>query len=220
MSAIPHRYIVVEGPIGVGKTSLARRLAQSAGGQLVLEQADQNPFLERFYRNPRSAAFQTQLFFLFQRARQLEEVRQADLFGAVRVSDYLMEKDRLFARVTLDDAEYALYERVYERVVVDAPKPDLVVYLQAPVDVLIDRIAKRGVRYEQYIEPAYLDKLTQAYARLFHAYDAAPLLIVNSAAIDPVGNEADYQMLLAQIIKTRRGRHFFNPAGSSLLPAG
>jgi deoxyguanosine kinase len=177
-SAIPHRFIVVEGPIGVGKTSLARRLGQTLGGQLVLEQADQNPFLERFYKNPRAAAFQTQLFFLFQRARQLEDVRQEDLFGAVRVADYLLEKDRLFARVTLDDAEYALYERVY------------------------------------------LDKLTQAYARFFHSYDAAPLLIVNSAAIDPVNNENDYQQLFAQISKTRRGRHFFNPVGSSLLPPG
>ena len=177
--AIPHRFIVIEGPIGVGKTSLARLLAQSFGGQLILEEADQNPFLERFYKNPRAAAFQTQLFFLFQRARQLEEVRQEDLFGAVRVADYLLDKDRLFARVTLDDAEYALYERVYERVVVDAPKPDLVVYLQAPVDVLVDRIAKRGIRYEQHIERSYLEKLTQAYARFFHSYDASPLLIVN-----------------------------------------
>jgi len=184
----------------------------------VLEQADQNPFLERFYKNPRAAAFQTQLFFLFQRARQLEEVRQEDLFGAVRVADYLLEKDRLFARVTLDDAEYALYERVYERVVVDAPKPDLVVYLQAPVDVLVDRIAKRGIRYEQHIERGYLDKLNQAYARFFHSYNAAPLLIVNSAAIDPVNNDSDYQQLFAEISKKRAGRHFFNPAGSSLLP--
>jgi deoxyadenosine/deoxycytidine kinase len=214
-SAIPHRFIVVEGPIGVGKTSLARRLGQSLGGQLVLEEADQNPFLERFYKNPRAAAFQTQLFFLFQRSRQLE-----DVFGAVRVADYLLEKDRLFARVTLDDAEYSLYERVYERVVVDAPKPDLVVYLQAPVDVLVDRIAKRGIRYEQHIERGYLDKLTQAYARFFHSYDASPLLIVNSAAIDPVTNDNDYQQLFAEICKTRRGRHFFNPVGGSLLPAG
>src|SRR5271165_2567507 len=212
--AAAHRFIVVEGPIGVGKTSLARRLSQSLGGELVLEQADQNPFLERFYRNPRAAEFQTQLFFLFQRARQLEDVRQEDLFSAVRVADYLLEKDRLFARVTLDDAEYALYERVYERVVVDAPKPDLVVYLQAPVDVLVDRIAKRGVRYEQHIERSYLDKLNHAYARLFHSYNEAPLLIVNAASIDPVSNEADYQLLFSQIVKTRRGRHFFNPTGS------
>ena len=219
MSASPHQFIVIEVPIGVGKTSLARRLGKSLAGQLVLEQADDNPFLERFYRNPRAAAFQAQLFFLFQRARQLEEVRQADLFGAVRVADYLLEKDRLFARVTLDDAEYGLYERVYERIVVDAPKPDLVVYLQAPVDVLVDRIAKRGIRYEQYIERSYLEKLTQAYASFFHGYDASPLLIVNAASIDPVNNEADYQMLHAEIVRARRGRHFFNPAGS-LLPAG
>src|ERR1700690_4244040 len=163
--AAAHRFIVVEGPIGVGKTSLARRLAKSLGAQTVLEQADQNPFLERFYRNPRAAAFQTQLFFLFQRARQLEDVRQADLFGAIRIADYLLEKDRLFARVTLDDAEYALYERVYDRVVAEAPKPDLVVYLQAPADALMDRIAKRGVRYEQHIERGYLDKLAEGYAR-------------------------------------------------------
>jgi deoxyadenosine/deoxycytidine kinase len=220
LSAVPHRFIVVEGPIGVGKTSLARRLAQSLGGQLVLERADENPFLERFYRNPRAAAFQTQLFFLFQRARQLEDVRQEDLFSRVRVADYLLEKDQLFARVTLDDAEYALYERVYERVIVDAPRPDLVVYLQAPVDALVDRIARRGIRHEQYIERSYLDKLTQAYATFFHSYDASPLLIVNSASIDPVNNEGDYRLLFEQISKTRRGRHFFNPAGSSLLPAG
>ena len=218
MSAEPHRFIVVEGPIGVGKTSLARRLAKSLNAQLVLEQAEQNPFLERFYRNARAGAFQAQLFFLFQRARQMEDVRQADLFGAVRVADYLLEKDRLFARVTLDDAEYALYEKVYERVVVDAPTPDLVVDLQAPVDVLVDRIAKRGIRYEQHIERAYLEKLTQAYARFFHAYDASPLLIVNAASIDPVNNEADYQQLFAAITRTRRGRHFFNPGGGSLLP--
>lgn len=218
MSATLHRFIVIEGPIGVGKTSLARRLATSLNAQLVLEHAEQNPFLERFYKSPRAAAFQTQLFFLFQRARQLEDVRQQDMFGAVRVADYLLEKDRLFARVTLDDAEYGLYEQVYERVAIDAPQPDLVVYLQAPVDVLMDRIAKRGIRYEQYIERAYLEKLTQAYARFFHAYDAAPLLIVNSAAIDPVSNESDYRLLFAEINKARRGRHFFNPAGSSLLP--
>ena len=216
MSAIPHRFIVIEGPIGVGKTSLARRIAHSLSAQLLLEEADQNPFLERFYRNPRAAAFQAQLFFLFQRARQLEEVRQEDLFGATRVADYLLEKDRLFARVTLDDAEYGLYERVYERVVVDAPKPDLVVYLQAPVDVLMERIARRGIRYEQYIDRIYLEKLTQAYARFFHGYDAAPLLIVNAAAIDPVNKESDYQLLFAEIVRARRGRHFFNPAGSLL----
>ncbi len=216
-SVFPHRFVVIEGPIGVGKTSLARRLAQSIDAQLVVEQAEQNPFLERFYRNQRAAAFQTQLFFLFQRARQMEDVRQQDLFGPVRVADYLLEKDRLFARVTLDDAEFGLYERVYERVVVNTPKPDLVVYLQAPVDVLSERIAKRGIRYEQQIERGYLEKLNQAYSQYFHRYTDAPLLIVNSASIDLVNSEADYQMLLAEISKARRGRHFFNPTGSSFF---
>ena len=148
----PHRFIVVEGPIGVGKTSLARRLARSFGSELILEQADENPFLERFYRNPRAAALQTQLFFLFQRTRQLEDIRQHDLFETVRVADYLLDKDRLFAQLTLDEEELALYEQVYSRLAVDAPAPDLVIYLQAPVDVLLERIERRGIRYEQQIE--------------------------------------------------------------------
>ena len=209
VSAIPHRFIVIEGPIGVGKTSLARRLSQSfarpAGARAGGAESVPGAFLQESARGCISDA----AFFLFQRARQLEEVRQEDLFGAVRVADYLLEKDRLFARVTLDDAEYALYERVYERVVVDAPKPDLVVYLQAPVDVLMDRIAKRGIRYEQHIERAYLEKLTQAYARFFHSYDASPLLIVNSAAIDPVNNEGDYQQLLFAEISQAAARPAF-----------
>ncbi len=214
-----HRFIAIEGPIGVGKTSLAHKLAQSFSAQLILEEAEQNPFLERFYKNPRAAAFQAQLFFLFQRARQLEAVRQQDLFGP-RISDYMLEKDQLFARATLDDTEYGLYEKVYERVVTECPKPDLVIFLQAPVDVLLDRIAKRGIRYEQWLERAYLEKLMQAYAHFFHAYDAAPLLIVNSASIDPVNDERDYLMLLNEINRKRSGRHFFNPIGHSLLPDG
>ena len=172
---------------------LARRLSQSLGGQLVLEQAEQNPFLERFYKNPRAAAFQTQLFFLFQRARQLEDVRQEDLFGAVRVADYLLEKDRLFARVTLDDAEYALYERVYERVVVDAPKPDLVVYLQAPVDVLMDRIASAAFATNSTLNALIWKSSPRRMRGSSTAMTPSPLLIVNSAAIDPVNNESDYR---------------------------
>jgi len=211
-----HRFIVVEGPIGVGKTSLARRLAQHFGSELWLEQAEDNPFLERFYRNMRGAAFPTQLHFLFQRARQAQAMRQQDLFAPLRVSDYLLEKDRLFARVTLDDEEYALYEQVYSRLAIDAPRPDLVVYLQAPVDVLVERIAKRAIRYETHIERSYLERLTEAYASFFHHYDAAPLLIVNAAAIDPVGNDADFAELVQHIGATRRGRHYFNPLGHLL----
>jgi deoxyadenosine/deoxycytidine kinase len=209
-------YIVVEGPIGVGKTSLARRLADSFGSELLLEGAAENPFLERFYRNPRQGALSTQLFFLLQRARQMQELRQGDMFRPVRVSDFLMEKDRLFARLTLDDQEYRLYEQVYEHLTLDAPLPDLVIYLQAPVEVLLGRIAKRGIAYEQHIDAAYLERLSQGYARFFHDYDAAPLLIVNAAYIDLVNSDAAYGELLEQIARARTGRHYFNPMPVSL----
>lgn len=212
----PHKFIVVEGPIGVGKTSLAKRLAKSFGSELILEQADENPFIERFYKNPRAAALPTQLFFLFQRARQLEEIRQHDLFETVRVADYLIDKDRLFARLTLDDEEYALYEQVYSRLTIDAPVPDLVIYLQAPTDVLLERIARRGIHYEQQIERSYLERLAEAYAKFFYDYATAPLLIVNAASVDFVANDADYEQLFQQVQRIRHGRHYFNPMSSSL----
>ncbi len=209
--AVPHRYLVIEGAIGVGKTSLARRLAATLNAQLVLEQADENPFLERFYRNPRVGALPAQLYFLFQRAQQQASLTQHDLFGSVRVADYLLAKDDLFARMTLDDEEYGLYRQVHERLSIDAPRPDLVVYLQAPVDVLLDRIARRGIAHESLIDRAYLTRLNEAYARFFHAYSDSPLLIVNAASIDPVGNDADYEELLGQIGRTVRGRLYYNP---------
>jgi len=209
--AFAHRYVVIEGPIGVGKTSLARRLAGQYGADLVLERAEDNPFLERFYRSPRTGAFPAQLYFLFQRARQMQQLRQSDLFSPVRVADFLLEKDRLFARVTLDDEEYALYEQVYERLAIDAPVPDLVVYLQAPADVLQERIARRGIRYEQGMEREYLERLVDAYTRFFHLYDAGPLLIVNAAEVDFVGNDAHFAQLQAEVSRPRRGRHYFNP---------
>jgi deoxyguanosine kinase len=205
---------VVEGPIGVGKTSLARRLCASLGAEGIFERAADNPFLERFYRNPRAGALPAQLYFLLQRAQQLGALRQADLFVPVRVADYLLEKDRLFARVTLDEAEYALYEQLYAKLDIQAPQPDLVVYLQAPVDVLLERIGKRGVEFEQYIERQYLERLNEAYARFFHEFDAAPLLIVNAASIDPIASERDYEELLATIRHMSRGRLYYNPLRS------
>ncbi len=210
------RYIAIEGPIGVGKTSLARRLAESFDGELLLEQPERNPFLERFYQDPRGAALPTQLFFLFQRVEQIEQLRQADIFGDVRVSDFLIEKDRLFAELNLDLQELDLYDRVQRSLSFEAPAPDLVVYLQAPVDTLLFRIARRGVDFEQRIGRRYLERLTEAYARFFHAYDQSPLLIVNAAIIDPVHNDTHFGLLLAEIERIRSGRHFFNPVASAL----
>lgn len=205
------RFIVVEGPIGVGKTSLARRLAETFGSELLLEDAERNPFLERFYRNPRQGALPTQLFFLFQRAQQMQELRQGDMFAPVRVADFLMEKDRLFAELTLDRDELDLYEQVYERLTIDAPRPDLVIYLQAPVEVLRQRIARRAVPHEQLMDAAYLARLTEAYTRFFHDYTEAPLLIVNAAQIDLVASDEDFKQLLEYIRRVRTGRHYFNP---------
>jgi deoxyguanosine kinase len=210
-AAASHRFVVVEGPIGVGKTSLAQRLAVTLKAELVLEQAEQNPFLERFYKNPRVGAFPAQLAFLFQRAQQLASLVQQDLFAPVRVADYLFEKDRLFARVTLDEAEYALYEQVHAKLDIHPPKPDLVVYLQAPVETLLQRIARRGIGYESGIDAAYLSRLNDAYARFFHEYDRAPLLIVNAASIDPVQNQADFEELVGAIRRMKKGRMYYNP---------
>ena len=205
------RFIAVEGPIGVGKTSLTKRLAETFNYELLLENAEENPFLDRFYQNPRQHALATQLFFLFQRAQQIEESRQSDLFEPVRVSDFLIDKDRLFAELNLEKDEYNLYHKVYQHLVIDAPKPDLVIYLQAPTEVLLERIRKRGIPSEQMIESEYLNQLNRAYTEFFHYYSDSKLLIVNSAEIDLVANDEDYEQLVTYILSLPNGTHYFNP---------
>lgn len=204
-------FIAVEGPIGVGKTTLAKKLAQSFQGELLLEGAQENPFLEKFYQDPKGGALPVQLFFLFQRTQQLKEVIQSDLFIKNRVADYLMDKDKLFAQVTLNKDELNLYEQVYQNLTIDAPTPDLVIYLQAPVDILLKRIRRRGINMEFSITQEYLNKLSNAYTDFFHYYDTSPLLIVNSSGMDLVNNEQHYQQLLERIESTNSGRHYFNP---------
>ena len=205
------RFIAVEGPIGVGKTSLTKRLAETFNYELLLENAEENPFLDRFYQNPKQHALATQLFFLFQRAQQIEESRQSDLFEPVRVSDFLIDKDRLFAELNLEKDEYNLYHKVYQHLVIDAPKPDLVIYLQAPTEVLLQRIQKRGIPSEQMIESEYLNQLNRAYTEFFHYYSDSKLLIVNSAEIDLVANDEDYDQLVTYVLSLPNGTHYFNP---------
>ncbi len=207
----PPRYIAVEGPIGVGKTTLAQKLALSFNYATLLEDAHTNPFLEKFYRNPEQAALAAQLFFLFQRAQKIQEVRQADIFDTVRVADFLIEKDPLFARINLDPDEFHLYEKVYQQLTIDAPRPDLVIYLQAATDVLISRIESRGLAYEQGIDRRYLERLNEVYSEFFLYYDDAPLLIVNASELDLAHNTEDYKQLVDYMLDIRRGRHYFNP---------
>ena len=207
----PPAFIAIEGPIGVGKTTLAKRLATSFNYQTLLEDAEDNPFLERFYRNSRQVALATQLSFLFQRAQKIQDMRQADIFEPVRVADFLIEKDPLFARLNLDSDEYQLYEKVYQQLTIDAPQPDLVIYLQASTDVLLQRIEQRGISFEQTISRDYLERLNEVYSEFFLYYDGAPLLIVNASEIDLAGGTQDYQHLVDYMLDIRSGRHYFNP---------
>ncbi len=205
------RFVVVEGPIGVGKTALVRRLVTAYGGEALLEEAADNPFLERFYQDPRRHALATQLYFLFQRSRQLAALCQDDLFRPLVVADFILDKDRLFARLNLDDEEYRLYHQVYQHLSPQMPTPDLVVYLQAPVPVLKARIQGRGIPYEQDISEAYLARVSEAYTQLFHHYDRGPLLIVNVEAVDLVNDDAAFALLVEAIRRVTSGRHYFNP---------
>ena len=204
-------YIAVEGPIGVGKTTLARRIADTFDYDLLLEEAELNPFLERFYQNRQQTALATQLFFLFQRVQKITELKQRDMFDQARVADFVLEKDPLFARINLEPDEFALYEKVFSKMRVDAPVPDLVIYLQASPDRLLERIDRRGIDAERLIDRQYLEQLNEVYSEFFLYYDAAPLLIVNANEIDLAKGDRDYEQLVDYMLNIKKGRHYFNP---------
>ena len=205
------RYVAVEGPIGAGKTTLATRLAETFKYPLLLEPASDNPFLDRFYREGRKHALPMQLFFLLHRADQIAKLAGPDLLGPTVISDFLIEKDRLFAELTLDKNELALYEQIYKNLMLDPPAPDLVIYLQAPISVLLERIRERGIASEQHIDSDYLITLSDAYTDFFHFYDQAPLLIVNAEEADFSHNDSHFAALLEQVIQMNGVRQYFNP---------
>ena len=210
-TSLPQRYIVVEGPIGVGKTHLVNRLAESFSGTALFEQPEHNPFLEKFYTHPQQSALPTQLSFLMQRIKLSKSLQQDDFFHDLQIADFMIDKDRLFAQITLDDDELALYNIVYDNLTMHHRQPDLVIYLQAPLSVLKNRISQRGIGYEQRIEDAYIQRLTESYADFFHYYEASPLLIVNAEQINLVDSEQDYENLIDQITRIQSGRHYYNP---------
>ena len=209
-----YRYIVVEGPIGVGKTSMAQRLAQQSNASTLLEKPEENPFLARFYQDPVRHALPTQLFFLFQRIDEVRNLAQMDMFRTRTVADYLFDKDALFARLNLSDDEYALYQNIYRSLAPQAPAPDLVIYLQAQPQTLIERVRKRAHAYERPISDEYLSRLAQAYSDFFYHYDAAPLLVVNSEHLNFVDNDEDFALLLQRIEGMRGRREFFSKGGN------
>jgi deoxyguanosine kinase len=209
-----HRYIAVEGPIGVGKTSLSNLLAEKLSARRILETAEENPFLANFYRDRKKYAFQTQIFFLLSRYRQQQELWQQDLFRQVTVSDYLFAKDRIFATLNLESDEMALYERVFEALGTRVLKPDLVIYLQARREVLVQRIKKRAREFERRFDADYLEQVSSAYNEFFFHYAETPLLVINTSEIDFVNNEADWGDLLNAISKMRKGIHHYIPLAS------
>ena len=212
MLAGRYRHVVVEGPIGAGKTSLARRLAQRASAHLLLEQPDENPFLARFYRDSARYALPTQMFFLFQRVQQLRELKQLDLFRTVVVSDFLLEKDRLFARLTLADDELRLYEQMHDQLKPGTASPDLVIFLQARPETLVERVGRRGNPTESGISEAYLRALVDSYTQFAHSYDGAPVLVVNTEHLNPIDRDEDFELLLDRIGRLRGRREYFNRA--------
>ena len=212
MSKVSPEYIVVEGPIGVGKTTLATRLSETLGTDLLLERASENPFLPKFYQDPRSAALPTQLHFLFQRVRQVEVLKQTDMFKPAMVTDFLIQKDSLFAKVTLNEDELDLYYQVYDRLTLEVPAPDLVIYLQASTDDLVRRVHERGVNFEKNIREEYLQAVSDAYINFFYNYNQSPLLIVNTVDFDIKNNSNNFETLLKYIQDLSPGRHYFNPS--------
>jgi deoxyadenosine/deoxycytidine kinase len=208
------RYLAIEGPIGVGKSSLAKILAQKYGSRLVKEEVEANPFLERFYENPRKYAFQTQLFFLLSRYRQQRELVQGDLFETGVVCDYILAKDKIFALINLEDDEISLYESIYKLLVATLPKPDLVIYLQARPEVLLSRVRKRGIAYERNISLDYLRTLSDAYNEYFFHYNETPLLVVGTSEIDFVESPRDLEHLVREVKSVKRGTQHYIPLGS------
>jgi len=205
-----YRYVVIEGPIGAGKTSLARVMSERTGGLALLEDPDANPFLPRFYQDRARYALPTQLYFLFHRATQVRALSQPDLFAGLTVADFMIDRDSLFARLTLNDDEFALYRQVYAQLKPQAPAPDLVIYLQASPETLIERVQRRGVAYERDIPDEYLVRLAETYARFFYQYDAAPVLTVNSENLNFVDQPGDFDLLLSRINAMRGPREFFS----------
>jgi deoxyguanosine kinase len=204
------RYVVVEGPIGAGKTSLARRLASRLAAEALLEQPAENPFIARFYQDMARFALPTQLFFLFQRARMIEPLKQHDMFSRPTVADFLLDKDLLFARVTLSADEFALYQKIYEALRPQAPAPDLVIYLQAQPAVLAERVRRRAATFERGLSEEYLALLADSYARFFYHYTAAPVLTVNSENLNFVEREADFDLRVSRVRAMRSRREFFS----------
>ena len=208
------RYIAVEGPIGVGKTSLARMLAAELGGDLLLEQTDANPFLEKFYRDRKRQALQTQLFFLLTRYQQQKDLSQLDLFQTMIVSDYLFDRDRIFAHINLDKDELRLYDEIYNLLEARITRPDLVILLQARPEILKERIRTRGTRSERDISLEYLEEVVEAYRDYFFYYNDSPLLVVDATEIDFVRSREDFEDLLREIKGTRKGTWYYMPLGS------